>query len=244
MSSLISEPAPPRHVAVIMDGNGRWAKARGQPRIAGHRRGADAVRRTVTAAVELGIEYLTLYGFSSENWRRPQDEVSELMRLLSFYLRAEIAELHKQGVRLRVIGQRDRLPNDTVQLIENAERLTGDNTRLHLTVALSYGGRDEIVAAARRLAERAQRGEFPASAIDETMFADHLFTSGLPDPDLLVRTSGEKRISNFLLWQCAYAELVFIDTLWPDFSKPDLENAIREFHGRERRFGATVGSSV
>ncbi|HLY54851.1 MAG TPA: isoprenyl transferase [Stellaceae bacterium] len=235
---------PPRHVAIIMDGNGRWAQARGLPRVAGHRRGADAVRRTVTAAGELGIEYLTLYGFSSENWRRPAAEVRELMRLLEYYLRAEVAELHEHGVRLRVIGQRERLPREALRLIEHAERLTAGNARLHLTVALSYGGRDEIAAAARRLAERARLGEIGADEIDEDSFGRHLYTVDLPDPDLLIRTSGEKRISNFLLWQCAYAELLFVDTLWPDFSRLDLENAIREFRGRERRFGATVGSSV
>ena len=244
MDSFLSEPMPPRHVAIIMDGNGRWAQARGLPRIAGHRRGADAVRRTVTAAGELGIEYLTLYGFSSENWRRPAAEVRELMRLLEYYLRAEVAELHERGVRLRVIGQRERLPREALRLIEHAERLTAGNTGLHLTVALSYGGRDEIAAAARRLAERARCGEITAEEIDEDSFGRHLYTVDLPDPDLLIRTSGEKRISNFLLWQCAYAELLFVDTLWPDFSRLDLENAIREFHGRERRFGATVGSSV
>jgi undecaprenyl diphosphate synthase len=244
MNSFAPLPAPPRHVAIIMDGNGRWALARGLPRVAGHRRGADALRRTVTAAAELGIEYLTLYGFSSENWRRPADEVGELMRLLRYYLRSEIAELHEKGVRLRVIGQRDRLPRETALLIDNAETLTRDNARFHLTVALSYGGRDEIVATARRLAEQARAGEVDPSAIDEAAFAGRLYTAELPDPDLLVRTSGEKRISNFLLWQCAYSELVFIDTLWPDFSRIDLEGAIREFHGRERRFGATVGSSV
>jgi|SRR5579862_1737332 len=244
MDSFLSEPMPPRHVAIIMDGNGRWAQARGLPRVAGHRRGADAVRRTVTAAGELGIEYLTLYGFSSENWRRPAAEVRELMRLLEYYLRAEVAELHEHGVRLRVIGQRERLPREALRLIEHAERLTAGNARLHLTVALSYGGRDEIAAAARRLAERARLGEIGADEIDEDSFGRHLYTVDLPDPDLLIRTSGEKRISNFLLWQCAYAELLFVDTLWPDFSRLDLENAIREFRGRERRFGATVGSSV
>jgi undecaprenyl diphosphate synthase len=244
MNALTSQPRPPRHVAIIMDGNGRWAQARGLPRIAGHRRGADAVRRAVTAAAELGIDYLTLFGFSSENWRRPASEVTELMRLLNFYLRGEVAELHEKGVRLRVIGQRDKLAPETIRLIEHAEQLTGGNSRLNLTVALSYGGRDEIMAAARRLAERAQHGEIDPDSIDETCFAGHLYTAGLPDPDVLIRTSGEQRISNFLLWQCAYAELIFIDTFWPDFSKPDLEDAVREFHGRERRFGATAGSSV
>jgi undecaprenyl diphosphate synthase len=236
--------APPRHVAIIMDGNGRWAKARGMPRLVGHKRGAEAVRRCVTAAAELGIEYLTLYGFSSENWRRPENEVSDLMGLLRTYLRSEVAELHRQNVRLRIIGQRDRLPPETVALCASGENLTRDNNRLNLTIALSYGGRDEIVTAARALALAAVSGEIKADQIDEEVFGRRLFTDGLPDPDLLIRTSGEKRVSNFLLWQCAYAELVFVDRLWPDFSKLDLEDAIREYHGRERRFGNSAGSSL
>jgi undecaprenyl diphosphate synthase len=232
----------PAHVAIIMDGNGRWAKARGLPRIAGHRRGADAVRRTLEAAAALGIDYITLFGFSSENWRRPADEVRDLMGLLRIYLRSEIAELHEKGVRIRVIGQRRRLSPDIVTLIENAETLTRDNVGLHLTIALSYGGRDEIAQAARLIAEKIAAGLLDPDSIDETCFADHLATVELPDPDLVIRTSGEKRISNFLLWQTAYSELVFTDTLWPDFSRTDLENAIREYHGRERRYGASVGS--
>jgi undecaprenyl diphosphate synthase len=234
---------PPQHVAIIMDGNGRWAAARGRPRIFGHRRGAEAVRRVVKAAAELDILYLTLFGFSSENWRRPEDEVHDLMSLLKVYLRAEMADLHRQNVRLRVIGQRDRLSADIVALIDNAERLTGSNTRLTLTIALSYGGRDEIATATRRIAERIRAGELDPAGVDEACIARHLFTAELPDPDLVIRTSGEKRISNFLLWQSAYSELVFVDRLWPDFCKLDLENAIREFHGRERRFGASAGTS-
>lgn len=234
---------PPRHVAIIMDGNGRWAKARGLPRIQGHRRGVEAVRRAVEAAGDLGITYLTLYGFSSENWRRPVAEVSELMGLLKYYLQAEVAELHRNGIRLRVIGQRERLPRDVAALIDNAEHLTRGNRGLMLTVALSYGGRDEIASAARALALKAARGEIDPAAIGEADVEAQLFTAGLPDPDLLIRTSGEKRISNFLLWQSAYSELVFVDTLWPDFARADFENAIREFHGRERRFGASAGSS-
>jgi undecaprenyl diphosphate synthase len=241
------EPArpagPPAHVAIIMDGNGRWAKARKLPRIMGHRRGADAVRRVVRGCVDLGIEYLTLYGFSSENWRRPEDEVMELMDLLRFYLRSEVAELHREGVRLRIMGQRHRLSRQLIDLVETAEALTRDNTRLHLTVALSYGGRDEIASAARALAEQVRAGTLDPAAIDEALVARHLYTQDLPDPDLVIRTSGEKRISNFLLWQSAYSELVFLDRLWPDFSKADLEEAIREFHGRERRFGNTSAGS-
>jgi len=234
---------PPAHVAVIMDGNGRWAKARGLPRTAGHKKGVDAVRRTVEAARELGIGTLTIFSFSSENWRRPEEEVSDLMQLLRFYLRSEIAELHKGGVRLRVIGDRARLSDDINTLIENAENLTKDNRQLTLVVALSYGSRQEITLAARRLAEEVKAGRLDPTDIDEDAFASRLFTTDIPDPDLIVRTSGEKRISNFLLWQAAYAELVFVDTLWPDFTKRDLEAAIEEFHRRERRFGATTAGS-
>jgi undecaprenyl diphosphate synthase len=237
-----SRPKPPRHVAIIMDGNGRWATSRGLPRVAGHRRGAEAVRRTVTAATELGIEYLTLFGFSSENWKRPTEEVDDLMGLLRHYLRGEIAELHKNGVRLRVIGRRERLPVDIVTLIANSEELTRDNTRLQLTVALSYGGRDEIAFAARQIAEAARDGRLAPDSVDESCFARHLFTAALPDPDLLIRTSGEQRISNFLLWQTAYSEFVFTDTLWPDFAKEDLERAVDDFNGRERRYGAVTGT--
>ncbi|WP_353859113.1 isoprenyl transferase [Azospirillum formosense] len=232
---------PPAHVAVIMDGNGRWAKSRGLPRTAGHKKGVDAVRRTVEAAGELGIGYLTIFSFSSENWRRPEEEVSDLMQLLRFYLRSEIADLHRNGVRLRVIGDRARLSKDIVSLIDNAENLTRDNRKLTLVVALSYGSRQEITLAARRLAEEVKAGTLDPADITEDRLSERLFTADIPDPDLIVRTSGEKRISNFLLWQAAYAELVFVDTLWPDFSKRDLEAAIEEFHRRERRFGATTG---
>jgi undecaprenyl diphosphate synthase len=235
-------PPPPAHVAIIMDGNGRWAKARGQPRIAGHRRGAEAVRRTVTAAVELGIRHLTLFGFSSENWKRPSDEIADLMGLLRHYLRGEIAEMHRNGVQIQVIGDRTKLPADIVTLIANAEALTADNGSLHLIIALSYGGRAEIALAARRIAAEVADGRIAPEEIDEDCVAAHLFTAGIPDPDLLIRTSGEQRISNFLLWQAAYAELVFTETLWPDFAKSDFEAALREFHGRERRYGASVGT--
>jgi undecaprenyl diphosphate synthase len=242
MSTAGSSRSVPRHVAIIMDGNGRWAKARGLPRIAGHRSGAEAARRTVTAAAELGVTYLTLFGFSSENWRRPSTEISDLMGLLRHYLRAEIAELHRNGARLKVIGELGRLDPDIIDLIEHAETVTRDNIRINLTMALSYGGRAEIVAAVRAIARQVGAGSLVADAIDEACLARHLFTADIPDPDLLIRTSGEQRISNFLLWQCAYSELVFTKTLWPDFSKHDLERAIDEFCGRERRYGASVGS--
>ena len=241
MSAVAIPRALPQHVAIIMDGNGRWAKARGLPRIAGHRRGAEAARRAVTAAAELGIPYLTLFGFSSENWKRPTAEIHDLMALLRHYLYGEIAELHRSGVRLKVIGQLARLAPDIVGLIEHAENLTRDNSKITLTIALSYGGRAEIVAAVQAIVAQVACGALAADQVDENCIARHLFTANIPDPDLLIRTSGEQRISNFLLWQCAYSELVFTKTLWPDFSRRDLEQAIDEFYDRERRYGASVG---
>jgi undecaprenyl diphosphate synthase len=242
MSSISPKPTEPErqplHVAIIMDGNGRWARARGLPRTIGHQQGVEAVRRTIEAACELGIGYLTLFGFSSENWNRPLTEVGDLMGLLRLYLTREIADLHGNGVRLRIVGDRGRLAPDIVAMIERAEALTRGNERLHLTVALSYGGRDEIVAAARRLAERVRDGDIATDDIDEGLFQEHLETGFLPPPDLLIRTSGEKRLSNFMLWQCAYAEFVFLDTLWPDFRKEHLDAAIAEYGRRERRYGA------
>ena len=235
-----SGPVAPLHVAIIMDGNGRWAKARGLPRAVGHQRGAEAARRTVQGAVELGIGYLTLFGFSSENWSRPTSEVDDLMQLLRFYLEREIEELHRNGIRLSVIGDRQRLSPGIVRLIENAEAMTSANARMRLTMALSYGGRAEIAAAARRIALDVAAGRIGADAIDEHLVQRYLFTADIPDPDLVIRTSGEKRISNFLLWQSAYSELVFVDKLWPDFGKDDLAAAIQEFGGRERRFGRSA----
>lgn len=231
----------PAHVAIIMDGNGRWAKARSLPRTAGHKRGADAVRRVVKAAPELGISYLTLFGFSSENWARPEPEVKDLMGLLKLYLQSEIADLDRNGVKFRVIGDRNRLPPDTVALIHQAESQTRPNTRLTLVIALSYGGRQEIVHAARELAADSKAGRLDPNTIDEKMLAARLFTADIPDPDLLIRTSGEQRISNFLLWQLAYTELVFTETLWPDFGYDDLAAAVATFKGRERRYGAVSG---
>lgn len=239
MSDSIA-PSAKLHVAIIMDGNGRWATGRGLPRTLGHRAGIEAVRRTIRAARELGLGYLTLYSFSSENWRRPANEISELMGLLRFFIRSELASLHKEGVCLKIIGDRRRLPQDIVELVEHAEELTQDNKTLVLTVALSYGGRQEITAAARGIAKAVERGELRADAIDEHLVQSFLFTGGMPDPDLVIRTSGEKRISNFLLWQSAYAEYVFTDVLWPDFNKQHLIDAVEEFRRRERRYGATV----
>jgi undecaprenyl diphosphate synthase len=231
---------PPRHVAIIMDGNGRWAKMRGLPRTAGHKRGAEAVRNAVTAAGRLGVSYLTLFGFSSENWKRPEGEVRALMGLLRLYLRNEVSELHKNNVRLRVLGDRTRLEPDIVALIEESEAKTAGNGGLTLLLALSYGGRQELAGAARQLAMDARDGKIDPTTIDEDCFAARLFTAGLPDPDLLIRTSGERRISNFLLWQCAYAEMLFLDVLWPDFSEEDLEQAVNDFMGRDRRYGAVA----
>jgi undecaprenyl diphosphate synthase len=236
-----ASPPGPRHVAIIMDGNGRWAKARGLPRVAGHRRGADAVRRVIRGAGELGIPVLTLFAFSTENWTRPADEVSDLMGLLRHYLRHELEELGRNGARLRVIGDRTRLASDIVNDIADAEQRTRANSRIDVNICINYGSRDEIVRATRSLAAKVAAGELSADCIDEPMFERELLTAGVPDPDLLIRTSGEQRISNFLLWQCAYAELVFVDTLWPDFGKEHLEQAIVEFRRRERRYGG-VGS--
>jgi len=237
-----ADPSPgPHHVAIIMDGNGRWAKARGLPRVAGHRRGADAVRRVVRGAGELGIPVLTLFAFSTENWTRPADEVNDLMGLLRHYLRNELEELHKNGARLRVIGNRAGLAPDIVRDIADAEKMTCANGRIDVNICINYGARDEILQATRSLARRVAAGELSADGIDEARFEQELLTAGVPDPDLLIRTSGEQRISNFLLWQCAYAELVFVDTLWPDFGKEHLEQAIAEFRRRERRYGGVGG---
>ena len=243
-ASLPAQPDPspgPRHVAIIMDGNGRWAKARGLPRVAGHRRGADAVKRVVRGAGELGIPCLTLFAFSTENWTRPADEVSDLMGLLRHYLRHELEELRKNGAKLRVVGNRDGLAADIVRDIADAEAATRANTRIDVNICINYGARDEILRATRRLAAQVAAGELSADRIDEARFERELLTAGIPDPDLLIRTSGEQRISNFLLWQAAYAELVFVDTLWPDFGKEHLEQAIAEFRKRERRYGGVGG---
>jgi undecaprenyl diphosphate synthase len=237
-----ADPSPgPHHVAIIMDGNGRWAKARGLPRVAGHRRGADAVRRVVRGAGELGIPVLTLFAFSTENWTRPADEVNDLMGLLRHYLRNELEELHKNGARLRVIGNRAGLAPDIVRDIADAEKMTHANGRIDVNICINYGARAEILQATRSLARQVAAGELSPDRIDEDRFERELLTAGVPDPDLLIRTSGEQRISNFLLWQCAYAELVFVDTLWPDFSKEHLEQAIAEFRRRERRYGGVGG---
>ncbi len=230
----------PRHVAIIMDGNGRWARGRGKPRTMGHRAGVEAVRRTVEASAELGIEYLTLYGFSTENWKRPESEVSDLMGLLRLFLKRELATLHRNNVKIRIIGDRTRFAEDIRDLLAKAEDQTRDNTRLNLTIALSYGARAEITQAVREIARKVASGELAADAVTEDLIEQNLSTVGMPDPDLLIRTSGEQRISNFLLWQSAYTEFVFEDVLWPDFDRSHLERAIDNFAGRERRFGAVI----
>ncbi len=227
----------PEHVAIIMDGNGRWAKSRGLPRTAGHKQGAEAARRVVKDAAELGVKYITLFGFSSENWNRPESEIRDLMNLLRYYLRSETAELHKNNARLRVIGDRSAFDDDIVQLIENAEKLTADNGDIYVLIALNYGGRNDILQAVQRL-HNAHLGEKLAIETIEAQLPGFLMTQGVPDPDLLIRTSGEMRISNFLLWQCAYTEFVFTETLWPDFSMADLRDALDVFVKRERRYGA------
>ena len=246
--NLHSARKAPRHVAIIMDGNGRWAQARGLPRYEGHRRGVEAVRRTVRAAIEIGVAYLTLYSFSTENWSRPVEEVSLLMGLLKRYIRNDLAELHANDVRVRVIGGREGLAPDIAALLNEAEDLTRHNRGLTLVVAFNYGGRQEIVDAARRLAVRAASGKLDPNAIGVEHFADELLTCDIPDPDLIIRTSGEQRLSNFLLWQAAYAEFVFLPLHWPDFDRNALQAALDEYFTRDRRYGgralAAEGAAV
>ena len=232
-----SEGRIPRHVAIIMDGNGRWAAKRGLPRVAGHRAGAEAVRKILKAAVKEGVEVLTIYAFSSENWRRSEAEVSDLKGLLGYYLERELDELSRQGVRLKLIGDPKAFGPQLLERLQRAVERTAENNRLTLVVALNYGGRSEIAAAARKLASRAVAGELDAEQIDEASLGAELMTSDLPELDLMIRTSGEKRLSNFLLWQAAYAELIFVDTLWPDFDEAAFRAAIEEYAGRQRRFG-------
>jgi undecaprenyl diphosphate synthase len=234
----------PEHVAIIMDGNGRWATARGLPRVAGHRAGVEALRKTVRAAGEMGIEWLTVYAFSSENWSRPKSEVSDLMGLLRLFIRRDLAELHQNGVRIRVIGERDGLQPDIAALLEEAETLTAGNNAMKLIIAFNYGGRDEIVRAARKIAAAVSAGELESEAVTPEIFARFLDTGGIPDPDLVIRTSGELRLSNFLPWQTAYSELVFLPCYWPDFTGDHLAGAIEQYAARERRFGGVVPRGV
>jgi undecaprenyl diphosphate synthase len=251
MSSIVADeaalPAPrrltgaPVHVGVIMDGNGRWAARRGLPRIDGHRRGLEALRETVRAAIEFGLDYLTVYSFSMENWNRPVQEVADLMGLLKGFIHNDLNELHKSGVKVKVIGTRANLKADIRALLEEAEDRTKANSSLTLIVAFNYGSRQEIAAAARALAEEVAAGLIKASEIDETLFARHLDTAGIPDPDLIIRTSGEQRLSNFLMWQAAYSEFVFLPMHWPDFDRQAFSAALAEFSARERRFGGVTG---
>ena len=233
----------PRHVAIIMDGNGRWAAARGLPRAEGHRRGVEALRRTIRAAGEIGIEVITIFSFSAENWSRPAAEIGELMGLLRRFIRNDLAELHKSNVRVRIIGERDGLDPDIGRLLVEAEELTQDNDGLTLVVAFNYGARQELMRAARRIAEAAAAGRISPADVTMDTVAGFLDAPDLPDPDLIIRTSGEQRLSNFLLWQSAYSELVFVPDYWPDFDRAALEAAIREYQQRERRFGGLVAKT-
>ncbi len=232
-----ADPALPRHVAIIMDGNGRWAKARRLPRVAGHKQGVEAVKRTVRAAGDLGLEALTLYAFSSENWRRPAAEIADLMGLLRRFVKSELEEIVREGVKLRIIGDYRKLEPDLVALLDDAVARTSANTRMILAIALNYGSQDELLRATRKLMREARAGEIDPDALDDAAFEKRLDTDGLPRLDLLIRTSGEQRLSNFLLWQAAYAELAFTDTLWPDFGHAHLAAAVDEFGRRERRYG-------
>ncbi len=234
----------PAHVAIIMDGNGRWAKARGLPRVAGHRAGVEALRNAVRAAGDLGISWLTVYAFSSENWSRPKSEVTDLMGLLKLFIRRDLAELHNAGVRVRLIGDRETLQPDIRGLLEEAESLTAGNTSMNLVIAFNYGGRDEIARAARRIAEAVERGELSSNDVTQDLVGEQLDTAGMPDPDLVIRTSGEIRLSNFLPWQAAYSELVFLPCFWPDFTREHLAEAVREYTRRERRFGGLAERDI
>jgi undecaprenyl diphosphate synthase len=227
----------PSHVAIIMDGNGRWAKSRGLPRTLGHKAGVNALRETVRNAADFGISYLTLYAFSSENWSRPASEVSDLMGLLKLFIRRDLAELHQANVRVKIIGEREGLPSDIRRLLDDSEKLTRDNTKLTLVIAFNYGSRDELVRAAKRLCVDVKSGLLSLQAVDAGAFAERLDTASMPDPELLIRTSGEMRLSNFLLWQTAYTEFVFLPCLWPDFDRAQFAGALETFAKRQRRFG-------
>ncbi len=235
----MAEEATPRHIAMVMDGNGRWARSRGMPRIAGHRRGVEVVREMVRACGERGVDYLTLFAFSSENWRRPRAEVEFLVELLISTLENEVRRLHDSGVNLRIIGDLDRFGSRVKLLVKNAQQLTVSNHKLNLTIAINYGGRWDVVQATRRVAADIAEGRLSAEEVGESTFERYLSTAGMPEPDMFIRTGGESRISNFLLWQLAYTELYFTDVLWPDFDEEELAVAIRSFAGRQRRFGQT-----
>ena len=233
----------PQHVAIIMDGNGRWAAARGLPRGEGHRRGVEALRRVVRGAGELGVRYLTIFSFSSENWSRPAQEIGDLFGLLRRFIRNDLADLHRDGVRVRIIGERNGLEPDIIALLKEAEELTRNNTRMTLIVAFNYGSRQEIANAAQRLAAEVAAGKLDPGAITADAIEARLDTAGIPDPDLIIRTSGEQRLSNFLMWQAAYSEFVFVPVHWPDFDKAALRDAIEEYSRRERRFGGLIAKT-
>lgn len=234
----------PRHVAIIMDGNGRWARARGLPRTMGHKKGVEAVREVVRTAGDIGIDYLTLFAFSSENWRRPEEEVSDLMGLLKAFIRRDLADLHRENVRIRVIGDRENLRSDILPLLLEAEETTRKNTSLTLVIAFNYGSRDEMARAMKRIAAKVSSGLIEPAAITPALIDVHLDTVGIPDPDLIIRTSGEERLSNFLLWQAAYSELVFVPQFWPDFNRDLFLSTIETYAGRERRFGGLSANSA
>ena len=240
----VQQSSYPRHVAIIMDGNGRWASARGLPRSAGHKVGVDAVRRAVRAASDFGIEFLTIYSFSTENWTRPKTEVMFLLELLRRFISQDVAELHASGVKIQIIGDRANLDMKLVRMIEDAERLTAENTKLKLTVAFNYGSRQELVRAAQKIAARVQNGMLDFDSITADTVSQALDTAGMPDPDLMIRTGGEERISNFLLWQCAYAEFVFVPEFWPEFNAEIFARAVAEYNARERRFGGVKAQTA
>lgn len=240
----VLQSSNPRHVAIIMDGNGRWASARGLPRSAGHKVGVDAVRRAVRAASDFGIEFLTIYSFSTENWTRPKTEVMFLLELLRRFISQDVAELHASGVKIQIIGDRANLDMKLVRMIEDAERLTAENTKLKLTVAFNYGSRQELVRAAQKIAARVHSGMLDFDSITADTVSQALDTAGMPDPDLLIRTGGEERISNFLLWQCAYAEFVFVPEYWPEFNAEIFARAVAEYNARERRFGGVKAQTA
>ena len=234
----------PRHIAIIMDGNGRWAKERGLPRVEGHRRGVDAVRTITRIAGEGGLNYLTLYSFSSENWSRPESEINELFGLLRMFIRRHLAELHENNVRIRIIGDEDGVPSDILKMIDEAQKLTSANTGLTLVIAFNYGARGEIASAMKKIAQSVANGELSIDNISADTVSQNLHTSDIPDPDLIIRTSGEQRLSNFLLWQAAYSEFVFTDCKWPDFDEEAFYAAINEYRSRDRRFGAVSSTEI
>ena len=234
----------PRHIAIIMDGNGRWAKERGLPRVEGHRRGVDAVRKITRIAGEGGLNYLTLYSFSSENWSRPESEINELFGLLRMFIRRHLAELHENNVRIRIIGDEDGVPSDILKMIDEAQKLTNANTGLTLVIAFNYGARGEIASAMKKIAKSVADGELSVDDISAETVSQNLHTSDIPDPDLIIRTSGEQRLSNFLLWQAAYSEFVFTDCKWPDFDEEAFYAAISEYCSRDRRFGAVSSTDI